>query len=225
MYALIAAALGLVVAIASVVETHIAGETSEKALALAKAADDRSKNTDEALFHATVLLIKERLNEIVDSTKDADWQLENIGLRSPDALMIQPNKRDLAFIQHLGGHVASADLSNDQIAYLAKGPADIAATVAQCIQTRNELVADLNGYKDVTPEHMTAEQQVTFPILPNRIRRVSDACMSATGKLSTLVPIQFKEHVIRGTVGELDDAQAEAIEKRRKAIAPKATKP
>ncbi len=220
-----AAVFSLFVAIASFVETHIAGQTSEKALALAKAADDRSKNADEALFLATVLLIKERLNEIVDSTKDADWRLKSIGLRSPDALMIQPNKRGLAFIQHLSGRIASADLSADQIAYLAKGPSDIAATVAQCIQMRNQLVADLNGYKNVTAERMTAEQRVTFPILPNRIRRVSDACSTATGKLSTLVPIQFKDHVIRGTVAELANAQAEAIEMRHTATAAKATKP
>jgi hypothetical protein len=195
-------------------------QISQHALDIAQQADARSRITDETAFHAMVMLIDERVNEIVDATEDGKWQLKGIARGTSKDLLIQPNEASLAFIDQLGGRIPPLELSVDQITTLAKGPSNIAATVTQCVRMRNQLVTDLQGYRGVTirdrkVKGLDLHQKFAFPVLPDRIGHVYAACLEAAKQLTALVPDQFRGRFARGTVGELITAQGEAVEERR----------
>lgn len=194
-------------------------QISQHALDIAQQADARSRITDQTAFHVIVMLIDERVNEIVDATEDGKWQLKGIARGTSKDLLIRPNEASLAFIDQLAGRIPPLELSVDQITTLAKGPTNIAATVTQCVRMRNQLVTDLQGYKGATVrgrevKGLDLHQKLAFPVLPDRIGHVYDACLEAAKQLTALVPDQFKGRFARGTVGELTTAQGEAVEER-----------
>lgn len=212
------ATFALVVAFAAFVDTHLsssaAEQTSEKALTIAQETDARTVTADRATFRAMAVWMDQRANRVIESTKDAKSGLEDVGLPTPDALFIEANAKSMAFVQKLADAIAPFDLSNEEIDSLAKGPADVAAIVSECAQQRDQLVADLKSFKGVSADRMTLDQATTFSVLPSRIKRMDEACQLASDKLASWIPPQFKGEV-RGTIGELADAQAEALQERQ----------
>lgn len=212
------AALALVVSIAVFIDNHInsaaAERTSENALAVAKETDARTVTSDRATFRAMAVWMDQRVERVVESTRNAKSGLEDVGLPTPDALFIEANTKSMAFVQKLADAIAPFDLSNEEIDSLAKGPADVAAIVSECAQQRDQLVADLKNFKGVSPDRMTLDQATTFSVLPSRILHMDQACELASSKLAYWTPPEFKG-ASRGTLGELADAQAEALQERR----------
>jgi hypothetical protein len=209
------AAFSIAVSIAVFIDSHLnsaaAEKTSEKALIVAQETDARTITSNQATFQAMAVWVDQRVGQVIESTKDAKSGLEDVGLPKPDALTIEANAKSMAFVQKLADAIAPFELSNDEIDSLAKGPADVAAIVSDCAQRRDQLVDDLKSFKDVSPDHMTLDQAITFSVLPSRIEHLDQACQLASDKLAASIPLEFKR-VGRGTVGELADAQAEALQ-------------
>jgi len=102
-------------------------------------------------------------------------------------------------------------LPPEYLAMLIQSDGDAATKLQFCISERDDVEADLKEFAHVKDNKITSEQRSTISLLPYRMRKLGEACESAATGLAAIVPHALLEKPMRGTLGELSEAQRDAM--------------
>jgi hypothetical protein len=107
------------------------------------------------------------------------------------------------------GKLPDLKLSTDKLTLLSHGNGDAASVSAACASRRDEIEADMESLAAVKPSDWDQEQLNALHVLPYRLHKLSDLCSQAEKSLATLTLAINSNEPLRGTVGELEAAQAD----------------
>jgi hypothetical protein len=105
----------------------------------------------------------------------------------------------------------AVSLSTDQLILLAHTDGDSSAKLMLCASRRDEVQSDIKGIGDMDPDHWTIEQINILNVLPYRLRKLSNACKQAVQAFAAITPRFNPDDVLPGTIGEIEDAEAERL--------------
>lgn len=92
---------------------------------------------------------------------------------------------------------------------LAKNESETAQKIARCYSVYESTLNDAKQFSGATPETLTIPQHMTLAVMLSRFKKVSDVCEDADKSLSLHITSQAP---LRGTLGELEEAQVLVLE-------------
>lgn len=115
----------------------------------------------------------------------------------------------LDFLSHT--ELPELSVSPEQLTLLAHADRDAASKLANCADRHANMQTDVKKFARAQLGKLTSEQRMTINVLPFRMRELSEACSASLNALIVLVPeLPSIMGPIRGTIGELMDAQTTA---------------
>lgn len=187
------------------------------ASAIAIYAELRVRQSDRRGVEAVAVAVSNKVRTIAKNSELSGKFLQGFNnhakQHSQDAVHMDFLTLDL--LSH--AELPELSVSPEQLTLLAHADSDAASKLANCAERHANMQTDVKKFARAQLGKLTYEQRLTINVLPFRMRELSEACSASLNALAVLVPeLPSIMGPIRGTIGELMDAQM-AAEKEKAA--------
>lgn len=111
-------------------------------------------------------------------------------------------------------------ISQDSIMLISRSDVDAANKIEKCWRLYLSLKSNLEGYANASVETLSNEKSIDINIIPYRFFKLSEACDDAD---KSLVKYLIDDEPVKGTIGEMEAAQALEYERKNDKNAEKVT--
>ncbi|NVI84060.1 hypothetical protein [Janthinobacterium sp. BJB401] len=181
---------------------------------IAYRADKRAHQANMRGAEAVAAVLVPKIRELVKETDTSAMFIETFINHARQNPKDATEAGELAFEFLHASSLPEIELPAEHLALLTHSDGDAATKLAICISKRSLVQSDIKNLSTVTSKKISTEQYYTLSILPYRLRKLNESCADAVKSLVIIVPAMLIDEPLRGTLGEIADAQWDEIKRK-----------
>jgi hypothetical protein len=181
---------------------------------IAYRADKRAHQANMRGAEAVAAVLLPKIKELVKDADTSAMFIETFINHARQNPKEATSAGELAFEFLHASSLPEIELPAEHLALLTHIDGDVATKLAICASQRSSVQSDIKSLSTVTNKKITSEQRYTLSVLPYRMRKLNESCGDAVKSLVTIVPARLIEEPLRGTLGEIADAQMDEMKRK-----------
>ncbi|MGX9773152.1 hypothetical protein ACWYXN_06525 [Janthinobacterium aestuarii] len=180
---------------------------------IAYRADKRAHQANMRGAEAVAAVLLPKIKEVVKDADSSAMFIETFINHARQNPKEATKAGELAFEFLHASSLPEIELPAEHLALLTHGDGDVATKLAICISKRSLVQSDIKNLSTVTSKKISTEQRYTLSVLPYRMRKLNESCADAAKSLMIIVPTKLIDEPLRGTLGEIADAQMDEMKR------------